>query len=126
MVSFLKLDFTKCTEITYQDSKDYIEGRPYRFSFNGGRYYLDYTDKRIATVYDLTPEMFKEYYFKILKKIYSNVINFVIIDRKLVYHSSQKQFEFWKRYSRFKKYQKSILFFNLPKAIINKIAWCCV
>ena len=43
-------------------------------------------------------------------------------------HSLKKEFNFWKRYSSFKKYQKSILFFEeyLPKSIINKIAWYCV
>ena len=128
---FPKIDFESSRiSIVYKKSKDYILDRPIHFlitnqtfNFNIGHYYISYTDGRIIKNYQL-----HEIEIMILKKIYSNNINYILTDNQLTFHSLKKEFNFWKRYSSFKKYQKSILFFEeyLPKSIINKIAWYCV
>ena len=128
---FPKIDFNSSRiDIFYRNSKDYILDRPINFlivhenfSFFRDHYYISYTDGRI-----IKNILFGRIEFMILKKIYSNVINYILTDNQLTFHSLKKEFNFWKRYSSFKKYQKSILFFEeyLPKSIINKIAWYCV
>ena len=122
-------------DIFYRNSKDYILDRPINFliaygsfNFNIGHYYISYTDGRIINNSELGEIEFNCRYNKHLKYIYRNVINYILTDNELTFHSLKKEFNFWKRYSSFKKYQKSILFFEeyLPKSIINKIAWYCV
>ena len=128
---FPKIDLESSRiDIFYRNSKDYILDRPIHFlitygsfNFNIGHYYISYTDGRIIKNYQL-----HEIEIMILKKIYNNNINYILTENQLTFHSLKKEFNFWKRYSSFKKYQKSILFFedHLPKSIINKIAWYCV
>ena len=128
---FPKIDLESSRiDIFYRNSKDYILDRPINFliaygsfNFNIGHYYISYTDGRIIKNYQL-----HEIEIMMLKKIYSNNINYILTENQLTFHSLKKEFNFWKRYSSFKKYQKSILFFEeyLPKSIINKIAWYCV
>ena len=128
---FPKIDLESSRiDIFYRNSKDYILDRPINFliaygsfNFNIGHYYISYTDGRIIKNYQL-----HEIEIMMLKKIYSNNINYILTENQLTFHSLKKEFNFWKRYSSFKKYQKSILFFedHLPKSIINKIAWYCV
>ena len=130
---FPKIDLESSRiDIFYRNSKDYILDRPINFliaygsfNFNIGHYYISYTDGRIIKNYQL-----HEIEIMMLKKIYSNNINYILTENQLTFHSLKKEFNFWKRYSSFKKYQKSLLFFEdqfkLPKSIINKIAWYCV
>ena len=133
---FPKIDFnSSCIQIFYQKSKDYVLNRPIHclivheiFRWNIDHYYISYTDGRIINNSELGEIEFICRYNKHLKYIYRNVINYILTDNELTFHSLKKEFNFWKRYSSFKKYQKSILFFEeyLPKSIINKIAWYCV
>jgi hypothetical protein len=136
---FPKIDFKSSRiEIFYQKSNDYVLDRPINYFFcihenfrnNIDHYYISFTDGRIIKNYEIDEIQFKFNFNSLLKKIYSNDINYILTDNKLTFHSLKKEFNFWKRYSSFKKYQKSLLFFEdqfkLPKSIINKIAWYCV
>ena len=133
---FPKIDFnSSCIQIFYQKSKDYVLNRPIHclivheiFRWNIDHYYISYTDGRILKNCQFEEIEIKFKLYSLLKKIYSNVINYILTNNELTFHSLKKEFNFWKRYSSFKKYQKSILFFEeyLPKSIINKIAWYCV
>ena len=133
---FPKIDFNSSRiEIFYQKSKDYILDRPihYLITFEKFRrgidhYYISYTDGKFIMNYEIDEIQFKFNFNSLLKRIYSNVINYILTENQLTFHSLKKEFNFWKRYSSFKKYQKSLLFFedHFPKSIINKIAWYCV
>jgi hypothetical protein len=115
-------------EIFYRKSKDYFINRPINCLFvcQYNYHYTYYSDGRIGYTGEYTTNKFKENHVIFLKKIYSNVINYIKIDNTLTFHSLKKEFTFWKRYLTFKKYQKSLMFFEefgLFKSLIDKIAW---
>ena len=124
-----KLNFeSNRIEIFYRKSKDYFIDRPinYLIVYECNYRYRYYSDGRIGCVGEYSTDKFKENYTIFLKKIYSNVINYIKIDNTLTFHSLKKEFTFWKRYLTFKKYQKSLMFFEefgLFKSLIDKIAW---
>ena len=131
---FPKIDFNSSRiDIFYRNSKDYILDRPNYLlylnfkdsKFFNYNHYITYVDGKLGRTYKLN-----RIDLEMLEYIYRNVINYILINHKLTFHSLKKEFNVWKRYSSFKKYQKSLLFFEdqfkLPKSIINKIAWYCV
>lgn len=128
-MTFFKFDFNSSRiYITYQRSRDYIPKRPIYvlITYERFNYYICLSDKRIGRSQELLKEEFEERKLKILKTIYSNVINLIYINNKLIFHSLKKEFTFWKRYTLYKKNCKSISFFQqfgLPGVLIKKIAW---
>ena len=83
------------------------------------KFYVIKSDGRIGSTLSTSPKIIR-------KEIYKKPVYTIDVNNVRTFHALQKEFTLFKRYTTFKRYKNSIKFLELPREIINKIAWYCV